>query len=116
MPARRARMTVVERLVVLAILGILLSVVLPAMQRAGKQTKRHAPAAAAAPGVARPGQEPAGQLNTVEVSDAAQEREKESPSDAAARAVGPAVRLAVLVVVVAVVVNVLRRRMKLAKQ
>jgi len=113
MPARRARMTVVERLVVLAILGILLSVVLPAMQRAGRQTKRHAPAA---PAVAPSGQEPAGQLNTVEVSDAAQEREKESPSDAAARAVGPAVRLAVLVVVVAVVVNVLRRRMKLAKQ
>lgn len=112
MPPRKQQMTLVEALIMVAILGILAAVTMPTMQRAKKQSMQ---ARAGEPVASQQVRERAGQLNTIEVSEVAS-GEKEPAPEVSPRAIGALIRLAITAVIVVVIINAFRRRMKRAQQ
>jgi hypothetical protein len=74
----RKKMTPVEMLVLFAILGILASIALPAMNQAQRRA-RHAQQAARELPVPHPAAASDGQLNTIEVSELSQSAERGRP-------------------------------------
>jgi len=106
MPRPKQRMTAVERLIVLAIIGILLSIVMPNLQRAKRQHPRARPSGAR---VTQHGDESAGQLNTIEVTDVSRSRKQGGPA-ASGRAIRSLVRVALIAIAVIALVNAYRRR------
>lgn len=105
MPRRKRSTTLVERMIVLAIVAILISAILPNLQRAKRQGLRTRAAYRASERAA----EPAGRLNTIEVSELDRPREPMEPM-AVGRIVGALVQVAVVVIVLAVILTVVRRR------
>ena len=112
MPRPKQQMTLVQALIMVAVLGILAAVGMPSMQRAKQramQVRTDEPVAS------QQVQEPAGQLNTIEVSEVSSE-EKEPGAEMSGRSIGPLIRLAITAVVVVAIINAFRRRMKSAQQ
>jgi hypothetical protein len=105
MPRSKQRMTAVEKLIVLAIIGILLSILMPNLQRARRPVSRARPAAHA---VSRRGHEPAGQLNTIKVTELSGGRRREGPQ-ASTRGLGTVLRTALSVVAIIAVISGYRR-------
>lgn len=105
MPERK-QMTLVEILVIIAILGILAAIMLPAMQ----QAKRNAPA------VTTPeaeDTEPAGHLNTIEISELSREAAPKEPEDVV-RSVTEAFPVMVAVIIALVIIQAVRQKQRRA--
>jgi hypothetical protein len=108
----KRRTTPVERLIVFAILGIVFSIIMPVVQQASRRASR---TRATAPAVSRGRQEPAGQLNTIEVPKEASGERRARP-EALARTGGALIRLAITAVIVVLIASALRRRLRRAQQ
>ncbi len=107
---RRQKPTLVELLIIVAILGILAAVVLPAMEQARRPSRPPPGSVVGAPQTAEESGAFDGQLNTIEVSELSQSRDMESP----ARVFGVLADLLPIVVPVAILLIVfvrLRRQM-----
>jgi len=102
---RRQRMTLIELMIVVAILGILAAIVLPSL----KQAKNRARADRAAE-AARQAIPPDGQLNTIELSEATAAAERQTP-DQWSRALAPFLPLAFVAAITAIVIAAARRQM-----
>lgn len=113
MPGRRTRVTGIERLIVMAILGILMAIVLPALQQGRRRALRVQPRAPVVDD--RPSEPWEGQLNTIEVPDEAAGA-RERAQRRAVQWVGVLVQLTILTLVVAVVLSVIRRHRRHAQQ
>jgi len=100
----RKQMTMVELMIVMAIVGILAAVVLPALKQAKDRAR-----AGRAPAVQRP-VEPDGQLNTIEVSELSKSAERSSP-DQWARGLAPLFPLAFIAAIIVIIFVAMRRRM-----
>ena len=108
----KRRMAPVERLVVFAILGIVFTIIMPIVQQASRRASR---TRATAPAVTRGRQEPAGQLNTIEVPKEASGERRGRP-EALGRTAGALIRLVITAVIVVLVASALRRRLRRARQ
>jgi len=115
MPKRKRNMTPVERIIVVAILGILMSIILPNLQRTSRRS-RAAPPQQSPPIFGRQSRsQPAGQLNTIEISQTTSRGARSSPEHVA-RVIGGVLRLIILVGVVLILVIAARQNRRRAQE
>ena len=99
----RRPMTMIERLIVMAILGILAAIVLPSLQQA-KESAR----GSASPAVEEPAM-PDGQLNTIDVSEASGGADHTSRQDWG-RTIRPVLPMAVILAIILMRLRHLQRQ------
>ncbi len=115
MPRGKKSTTAVEKLIGIAIMGILFSVVMPNLQRTQRRA-RTTQARRAAPTARQQRPEPAGQLNTIEVGENAGRTHRVGPENVA-RAIGSVLRFVIVAAVALIIVLALRQgRAKRAEQ
>jgi Tfp pilus assembly protein PilE len=115
MPRRKKNATAIEKLIGIAIMGILFSVVMPNLQRTQKRTRTAQPRRAA-PMARQQRPEPAGRLNTIEVGENASRSRRTSPENVA-RVIGSLLRFVIVAAVALIVILAIRQgRTKRAEQ
>ena len=115
MPKPKRNMTPVERIIVVAILGILMSIILPNLQRTSRRA-RGVHQRRPAPVVSRQHRtEPAGRLNTIEVNETANRTMRSSP-DRLVRLAGIVLRLVILGGVILIIAVALKQGLRRAQQ
>jgi len=115
MPRRKRNTTAVEKLIGIAIMGILFSVVMPNLQRTQRRARTAQPRRAA-PTARQQRPEPAGQLNTIEVGENASRTHQASP-ESMARLIGSMLRFVIVAAVALIVILTIRQgRPKRAEQ
>ncbi len=100
----RKQMTLMELMIVMAIIGILAAIVIPGLKQAKDRARAARSAAAERP------VEPDGQLNTIEVSEVSPTAEHQT-AEAWSRIVAPLLPLGFVAIVAAIIVISLRRQM-----
>ena len=109
MPARQ-KPTLVEIMIMVAILGILAAIVIPAMEQAKRRAQTAGRRAAQSGPVAQQPSSADGQLNTIEVSELSQNTERERPEQYIGVVVG-LIPIVISVLVVWFILNRLRQQM-----
>ena len=101
---RRQQMTLVELMVVMAILGILAAIVLPAFSQAKQRAQGRRDTAARAPASVD------GQFNTIEVSELSESAERTTPNPLG-RLIAPLLPLAFVAAVIFIILSAARHQM-----
>ena len=105
---RRKPLTMVEMMIIVAILGILAAIALPGLQQAKMRARAGAPPGAARP--AAPAQVPSdGQLNTIDLADAERPSADRS-SDLFGRLIAPLRPIAITVIAFLILMSAIRRQ------
>jgi type II secretory pathway pseudopilin PulG len=115
MPKPKKSRSPVERMIVVAIIGILMSVILPNLQRSSRRARTTRPRTSTHAVQRHSAPDPAGQLNTIEVSRTAAPGaggDRRNP----AHAIGVLVRLFVVVGIVMAVAVAIKQGMRRAQQ